>query len=1392
MPFDPTDPWSWFPQPQMAPTMGQQQLKIQPLAPTEEEGLLTQLGSKTLAGLGYAGSVLEKLFGGRAIRGGLYGRPRELLSIIPGSDILGITNPEERVSGKELLGLGHEDDWGSTIAGIGAELALDPATYLTFGTGALTPAGKVAQKAGMLPAGIARRTGTTLADVASANPAKMWSSLLPAAQGQGQNLGALFPEVLGGVFGLRIPFTDIGATFGAGAGGAKFLEGLGTAGKWADWGLSHVPLAGGVYQGAKWLGNQARLMGNALFNPEALDAMTQLGQESAAYRMGLQKPAEAAWRGQLGEWGQALKNAGAGGSGAELRQVIEGVQQGTINPEVLRVGSEIRTKLDATLAQLQALGYDIKPLQDMIQYGPRSFTMPGPKGARAFLSKGEALAPEEMLAREEIFKNIPGGSESINQMALDPRISGPNRTLTTPIAAEAHIRQNYLGVGPAEEAELAQLTRLASLKPLDPALEARRAFLRQQVNNSKGLADWMHQLPESIAETAATADPWRVIGRHPLEDLLSYGAKQSRVMATAEAAHDLIARTAQATAAGPAAAGGEKLFTMEQALQRANLKGGQAAEYLVGRMQELGLPIQDIGELGQWKVPESTVKELGRYIKGTIPSEPTGRLMSWLDAFTNWTKASQTLPFPGFHIRNLISGQWQNVGHAGLEGLDIPGAKSFIAGNVLEGANQIPGLTHLSPEAATQALSREMFAHGGMDYLMNPARELARGKIAEGGLQGSLETFLGRMPGESPRTLTRAGEKLGGDWLPWRSGLDEWAPFAAGREAGDVVEGTNRAALYIQMRQQGYSAEQAGQAVKAAHFEYGPAAKTTFERDVMSRLIPFYCVPDHTRALTRDGWKTCDELQVGDELLTYNTQQDCLEWQPCLEVAVFAYDDDLVVLKNSHHELAFTPNHRWWVKTRAQTVRHPYGTYHYPEQHGFVEGADLAHGHSILCSATLRASESVLTPEQARLLGWLITDGYWRERGQHTEAVLYQHPHKFLAEVLEVAGGRPRQPHPTSGVITVPVVKERLAPLKALLKDREKIIRIVTRLSTAAAQAMYDAMYKADGTVSPHRTSDFLACQKPWKRDVFVVLATMLGKRVTVNKRGAIISRKRYLQVRKELLSRQHYQGRVWCPRTVNGTWIMRQGRLITASGNTYARQNIPYQLGQLAAYPGGLNASLLKTAADLRQQAGFLPQYLGQGLAIPVGGEEGGTRRYLTRTDLPPEQAFELLRGGPHWTQDTLLALLGQSNPMLKGPIEYATGKQFFTGREIPDLYSQTGSALLDSLIMNSPLSRVATTERTLTDPRKWANPLAIPTNLLTGFKLSDVDLEKQRGIAGREFVQQFLRGQPEIGKFEQIYVRPGMENMLSEQEIQLLRLNRTLEQRALQEARARQAQGR
>jgi len=245
-----------------------------------------------------------------------------------------------------------------------------------------------------------------------------------------------------------------------------------------------------------------------------------------------------------------------------------------------------------------------------------------------------------------------------------------------------------------------------------------------------------------------------------------------------------------------------------------------------------------------------------------------------------------------------------------------------------------------------------------------------------------------------------------------------------------------------------------------------------------------------------------------------------------------------------------------------------------------------------------------------------------------------------------------------------------------------------------------------------------------------------------------------------------------------NMTDIERQviRRLVPFYG--WMKYNTPFVAKEVATNPGGLMAMAMKGAGSLRRDEGYVPEYLGQGLALPVGQEESGQQRFLTRFDLPFEAAFENIGGGNERVGSTLRNLLGQANPLIKGPLELATGKQLYTGRDLSDLYGPTGNVLIDQAIMNSPLSRFYTTGRTLADPRK--DLLTKLVNLISPARLSDVDLDKQRIIEGTKALKEQLSGNPAVKHFEAISVSPQNVAQLSPQELELYRLYKTIQEMA------------
>lgn len=71
-----------------------------------------------------------------------------------------------------------------------------------------------------------------------------------------------------------------------------------------------------------------------------------------------------------------------------------------------------------------------------------------------------------------------------------------------------------------------------------------------------------------------------------------------------------------------------------------------------------------------------------------------------------------------------------------------------------------------------------------------------------------------------------------------------------------------------------------------------------------------HCVPMDTQALTRDGWKHYDELSVGDEVLGYDMKSNTKKWTKILNLHKFK-DAQVGEMGNNSFKVRCTDEHKW-------------------------------------------------------------------------------------------------------------------------------------------------------------------------------------------------------------------------------------------------------------------------------------------------------------------------------------------------------------------------------------------------------------------------------------------------------------------------------------------------
>jgi hypothetical protein len=219
-----------------------------------------------------------------------------------------------------------------------------------------------------------------------------------------------------------------------------------------------------------------------------------------------------------------------------------------------------------------------------------------------------------------------------------------------------------------------------------------------------------------------------------------------------------------------------------------------------------------------------------------------------------------------------------------------------------------------------------------------------------------------------------------------------------------------------------------------------------------------------------------------------------------------------------------------------------------------------------------------------------------------------------------------------------------------------------------------------------------------------------------------------------------------------------------------FSRGIAPVVAHTLATSPGGLMAQTVKHSAS-NDRSDITPDYIAETAAIPLGQQPDGSDRYLTGLGLPHEDTLSFLSSPGNLLRSGGLEALSRMNPLVKGPLEFATGQSFFQkgpsgGRSLDDLDPTVGrllanvsgqkdavptSQLLETVLSNSPLSRALTTARTLTDERKGLGAKAL--NTLTGVRVTDVSPAAQESVL-REAVQQMLKEVPESRSYSRSYV--------------------------------------
>lgn len=360
------------------------------------------------------------------------------------------------------------------------------------------------------------------------------------------------------------------------------------------------------------------------------------------------------------------------------------------------------------------------------------------------------------------------------------------------------------------------------------------------------------------------------------------------------------------------------------------------------------------------------------------------------------------------------------------------------------------------------------------------------------------------------------------------------------------------------------------------------------------------CVDDKTEALTIDGWKKYNEINVGTLILTKNPITGILEWQPIEKVNIYPdyIDGDLYSIEGKTFSALTNGKHRWLCNHNTKPN----------SKVEFVTTEELYNSKVVMpihrTGEYLGNKNKILSDDMVFILGIILTDGhirYYQDKskpryGKPWYVVITQSKEKnipIIQNVVDKIGYNYN--YKVSGKKHVWKFNKDFADyLHNIIPNKELNMGLLNSLTKKQIKLLLDGMILGDGCKKGTR----IITSSIEQANLIQILIVMAGyySNILINdnrgvhfsnkvKSGKIVTKNvSYLVTIGKNKHFHHISTRgtnhikkisnqnklIWCPTVNNGTWVCRR------NGKTYITGNSTNMPCQSAASDMALFASVI------------------------------------------------------------------------------------------------------------------------------------------------------------------------------------------------------------------------
>lgn len=332
--------------------------------------------------------------------------------------------------------------------------------------------------------------------------------------------------------------------------------------------------------------------------------------------------------------------------------------------------------------------------------------------------------------------------------------------------------------------------------------------------------------------------------------------------------------------------------------------------------------------------------------------------------------------------------------------------------------------------------------------------------------------------------------------------------------------------------------------------------------------LNFPCLTPTSQALSKTkGWVNYEELEQGDEILAFNRETGKSEWQPVILVNIFDYKGELVRFKTKHLDVLSTPDHRWVVSSTKRI-------------------SDLTSTRIKTSEELLNSRRSLAIPIQAEhnnlnvatypdawvsFIGWYLTDGHMMMRGniRITQSIKSNKEKvDIIDELIQSLGVRYSEHlthHGDTKVWTI-LDKDFVQKIDAIVPGKRMDMKFISSLPQNQLELLLTSLRLGEGwsifasnkrdqaelvqaiaVLCNNSSSMFELSHKgdtsyfkeptDYGQESITATQTSYGVKFS-NFRKSVNTRNSYNS--ENNLSKEPYEGKVWCPTVPSGAFFTR------------------------------------------------------------------------------------------------------------------------------------------------------------------------------------------------------------------------------------------------------------